>query len=160
MESKDAEIIWKILKYNTNNPYSSSIPNLTKDEKASLIYDGSEIGTDFRVFLDQGMEDSVSDIMTLIRVYPLAILPENYANGLASINFEVYSHFKTNTMINVQTKIDTVIQALIKSLNGKPIGGVGNLFFNAGRSRYDKVVAIGSSPYKGKCLTMSTNISW
>lgn len=155
--SPDAEIIWKLLKYNTNNPYNQ--PNLTKSEKAALIYDGSEIGTAFRVFIDQGMEDSMTEVMTILRIYPLIILPENYTNGLASINFEVFSHFKTNTMINKQTKIDTIVQALIKSLNGKDIGGVGSMFFNARRSNYDKIVATGVSPYKGKILTMSTNIA-
>ncbi len=154
--SSDAELLWKILKYNTNNPYSED--NLTKSEKIAMIYDGGADATDSRVFFDQGMEDVVDEVMTLIRVYPLIILPENYTNGLASINFEIYSHHKTNTMINHQTKIDTIVQILLKSLNGKDIGGVGNLFFNAGRSRYDKIAAIGNTPYKGKCLTMSVNI--
>lgn len=155
--SPDAEIIWKILKYNTNNPYKEA--NLTKAEKVALIYDGSADPTNFRLFIDQGMEDSVTEVMSMLRIYPLIILPENYTNGLASINFEVYSHHKTNTMINHQTKIDTIVQALIKSLNGQDIKGLGSLFFNAGRSRYDKIAAIGATPYKGKCLTMSTNIS-
>lgn len=154
--SEDAEIIWKILKYNTNNPYKEV--NLSKTEKTALIYDGSEIATDFRVFIDQGTEDAVTDIMTILRIYPLVILPENPTTGIASINFEVFSHSKTNTMINNQTKIDTIVQCLIKSLNGEDIDGLGRLFFNAGRSRFDKIAAIGNSPYKGKCLTMSTNI--
>ena len=157
LASPDAELLWKILKYNTNNPYKEV--NLTKSEKTALIYDGSADPVNFRVFLDQGMEDVVTEVMTLIRIYPLIIMPENYTNGLASINFEIYSHHKTNTMINKQTKIDTIVQILLKSLNGKDIGGVGNLFFNANRSRYDKIAAIGTTPYKGKCLTMSVNIA-
>lgn len=157
LSSSDAEILWKILKYNTNNPYKEA--NLTKSEKAALIYDGGADPTNFRLFIDQGMEDSVTDVMSMLRIYPLIILPENYTNGLASINFEVYSHAKTNTMINHQTKIDTIVQVLIKTLNGKDVDGIGTLFFNASRSRYDKIAAIGSTPYKGKCLTMSTNIA-
>jgi len=157
LSSPDAEMMWKILKYNTNNPYKEV--NLTKAEKSALIYDGSADPTSFRLFIDQGMEDVVDSVMTLMRIYPLIILPKNYTNGIASINFEIYSHAKTNTMINHQTKIDTLVQILIKALNGQDIGGIGTLFFNSGVSGYDKIVAIGSTPYKGKCLTMSTNIA-
>lgn len=157
ISSPDAEIIWKLLKYNTDNAFA--MPNLTTDEKRALIYVGGENQTAFKVFIDPGMEEAVTTVMTLLRIYPMVILPEDYTKGIASINFEVFSHFQTNTMKNRRTKIDTIVQALIKSLNGKDVKGVGNLFFNAGRSRYDKIVAIGTSPYKGKCLTMSTNIA-
>ena len=157
IDSPDAEIIWKLLKYDTNDAFAK--PNLTRDEKKAMIYDGGSIATDFRVFIDQGNADSVTEIMTLMRIYPLALIPENYTNGVASINFEVYSHSETNTMKNRRTKIDTIVQALIKSLNGKDIKGLGVLFFNANRSRYDKTIAVGLTPFKGKCLTMSTNIS-
>ena len=157
MSSPDAEIIWKLLKYNTNTAFT--MPDLSKDEKKSMIYAGGDEQTDFRVFIDPGMEEAVTTMMTILRIYPMIILPESYTNGLASINFEVFSHFQTNTMKNRRTKIDTIVQALIQSLNGKDVCGLGSLFFNASRSRHDKIIAIGNAPYKGKCLTMSVNIA-
>lgn len=45
------EIVWKLLKYNTNDAWK--MPNLTRDEKISLIYPGTpEYEEDYNVYFD------------------------------------------------------------------------------------------------------------
>ena len=68
MTSPDAEIIWKLLKYNDADAYSR--PNLTLEEKSKLIYNGEAILTDYNVFFDYMMDDAEDRMNTLLRIYP------------------------------------------------------------------------------------------
>ena len=63
IENPDAEIIWKLLKYDDADAYSR--PDLTIDEKRELIYNGQSIQTDFRVFFDFMMDDAENEMNTI-----------------------------------------------------------------------------------------------
>lgn len=156
INSDKAEVIWKLLKNDSNDAWN--VENLTKEEKRKLIYDGSKFAANFRVFIDEGMDDAVTGECTFLRIYPYYITPSNRTNGVVDVAFEILSHYKTNTMSNYSTKVDTIFCALIDSLNGVDIGGIGPLFFDTNGSRLDKAQTIGSSPYRGKILVMSVNV--
>lgn len=156
MQNPDAEIIWKLLKYDDADAYKR--PNLTIDEKRALIYNGQSMQTDYRVFFDFMMDDAESKMNTLLRIYPAEVYPLNRVTGLCTINLEVFVHAKINHLSNYTTRVDTIIQALIDVLNGSDIGGVGVLFFDNQASHYDKIQTIGQKPYKGKLLKMSVNM--
>jgi len=156
MKSKEAEDLWKFLKY--DDPDAWSKPNLTMEEKAALIYPGGEHQEDFRVFMDFTMDDSVYKEATYLRIYPLQINPEDRTVGICSINFEVFTHSKLNHLSNYTTRIDSMVQILLEVLNGADISNMGCLYFDASRSRTNEVVSIGMKPYKGKMITMSLNI--
>lgn len=156
MTSPDAEIIWKLLKYNDADAYSR--PNLTLEEKSKLIYNGESILTDYNVFFDYMMDDAEDQMKTLLRIYPAEVYPNNRVTGLCTVNLEVFTHSHINHLSNYTTRVDVIIQTLLKVLNGTDIGGIGVLFFDNQASRYDKIQTIGQKPYKGKLLKMSVNM--
>jgi hypothetical protein len=146
------ESIWKLLKY--NDPDAWNKPDLTKEEKGLLIYDGSPNETDFRVFLDVGQDNSWNIQATVLRVSPIQLYPTNHIYGNVSIAFEVYSHFRLNHLSNYTTRIDTIVQKIIEVFNGSEIGGLGRLYFDARANNRSKMIDIGKIPYKGKVVVM------
>lgn len=156
IQSPEAEIIWKLLKYNDANAYR--YPNLTREEKASLIYNGEAIQSDYNVFFDYMMDDAEDEMKTLLRIYPAEVYPNTRVTGICTINIEVFTHSKINHLSNYTTRVDVIVQKILEILNGKDIGGVGVMFFDNQGSRYDKIQTIGQKPYKGKLLKMSVNI--
>ncbi len=156
IKKTEAEILWKLLYYNDVDAYKKE--NLTKEQKAALIYKGTGQESDFSVFLDFTMDDAITDQKSFLRIYPASIYPVTRTTGICGINFEVLVHGKINHLSNYTTRIDTIIQTLIEVLNGVDIGGLGVLFFDGSTSSFDKVQLLGQKPYKGKILTMSVNI--
>ena len=153
----EAEIIWKLLKYNDKDAYKKD--NLTKDEKAELIYPGGEHQENYRIFFDFVMDDATNEEATFLRIYPSAMYPENRTIGICGINFEVLVHSKINHLSNYTTRVDVITQKLIEVLNGVDVGSVGVLYYDGERSDFDKTQLLGQKPYKGKLTTMSVNIS-
>jgi hypothetical protein len=144
--------LWKILKY--SDPDAWNKPNLTLEEKAALIYAGQPDEENYRVFADVGMDNAWSVQACILRVAPITLLPTNYVYGYVSIGFEVYCHYKANTMSNYMTKIDFGTQRIIETLNGAEIDGVGRLYFDFKASSASKSVVIGSIPFKGRATIL------
>ena len=156
VNDSESELIWKLLYYNDNNAWKndSAHPNLTKAQKGALIYNGSAEETDYRVFLDFGMDNPWDIEACQIRISPVSINPSNYVIGNIAMGLEVYCHYKINTLSNYQTRIDTITQLFIKAFNGQSIEGVGKLYFDARANRMCNTVLIGHIPFKGKRTTM------
>ena len=60
LNSSTAEIIWKLLKYQTKDDWN--VADLTKAEKRELIYDGSPDGSEFAIFFDSGINFSTRSL--------------------------------------------------------------------------------------------------
>ena len=148
------EEIWKLLKY--NNPDSWRGANLTKAEKAALVYDGSPNETDYRIFLDLAQDNSWTIEACILRISPTLAVPVNYVWGVMCVGFEVFCHYKTNTLSNYTTKIDSVSQRLIEVFNGAEIPTLGRLYFDYKASNNSRLLTIGSIPFKGRALVMCT----
>ena len=153
VDSSDAEILWRLLKYNDNDAWrlDTDHPNLTKAEKGALIYSGEANDDEFRVFLDIGADTAVTKEMTTLRVSPLTLNPSNYVLGRVVMSFEIYSHFHINTLSNKKTRTDMIVQNILKNLNGQEVDGIGRLAFN----QRCRMTTIGKVPYKGRSLTMT-----
>lgn len=150
------ELIWKLLKHDTPDAYLQS--NLTKPEKAKLVYNGEEVTTDYRVFMDVGQPDAVTKEMTLLRISHWHISPKNRTTGIITMSFQVYAHYKINHLSNYKTRNDVVINQLIKTMNGVQIkGGLGVLYFDGKRELTDRMIVTGQIPFIGKQLFMSMN---
>lgn len=150
------ELIWRLLKYTDRDAWKldADHPNLTKEEKGALIYSGQANDADFRVFLSPGPPDtSITSEVAILRISPLTINPDNRVVGKITMVFEIWVHFKINTLSNYTSRTDTIIQQLISELNGQEIGGIGKLFFDVG-SR-NKMVTSGRAPLKSRILTMT-----
>ena len=52
------EIVWKLLKYTDSDAWKK--PDLTRAEKAKMIYDGKAPQDDYNVFLDYFMDESTN----------------------------------------------------------------------------------------------------
>lgn len=154
--SEDAEIIWKLLYYKDADAYKK--PNLTLEQKRSIIYSGQEEATSYRVFMDKNMADGIYTEDTYLRIFPFSLTPVDRTVGICTVGFQIFSHFKVNTMSNRRTRIDTILSALLKSLNGVDVKGVGVLYFNSERSSTCGMLDIGDAPYRGKVLKMCVNV--
>ena len=157
MTNPDAEIIWKLLKYKDADAWNK--PNLTKKEKREMIYDGKHSQSNYNIFLDGFMDEATNEEKSFLRIYPSSIYPSTRTYGVCCINLEVFVHSQINHLSNYQTRIDTIIQALLKVLNGVNVNGVGVLYFDMQGNRYSKMSTTGEKPYKGKILVMGTILS-
>lgn len=163
IDNPEAEIIWKLLNGSGKDDWNSS--NLTKSQKRALIYDGSENAANFSVFIDSGEDDVLTKERCQLRIYPYSINPKTAQNGVVDVAFEIICHYSINTLSNYQTRVDTILSAIINCLNGVIIntgdqdsGAIGAMFFNRGQSNMDKMQNFNQPPYKGKILIMSVNV--
>ena len=157
MTSPDAEIIWKLLKYNDAEAWSK--PNLTKKEKAAMIYDGVGAQDDFNIFFDYFMDESTNKEKSFLRIYPAQVFPTTRTYGICCINIEVFIHSQINHLSNYTTRLDTIIQKILEILNGCDVNGVGVLYFDASVTTYNRIITAGEKPYKGKVITMGVNLA-
>ena len=150
------EDIFKLLKY--NSPDALDQPNLTCDEKTSMIYGGQPNSTDYKIFSQPITDDAFTEMVSQFRVYPDIIIPENHIRGLVTFNFEILSHSKINTLNNYSTRLSWMLQNTIKTLNGINIDGVGSLFFDKSASSYNyaKYNIYNGKNYIGYNLMLST----
>jgi len=144
------ELIWKLLHYTTPDAWNKT--NLTKAEKGALIYAGQPDETSYRVFQDTGQDISWVKECAILRISVFELIPTTYVYGNISLGAEVYAHHKVNHMSNYQTRVDTIVQQLIETLNGAEIGGLGRLYFDASEYSRSKAITIGQIPYKGKVV--------
>lgn len=153
------EEIWKLLKYLTPDAWNK--PNLTKEEKAALIYEGSEDGTGFRVFLDDGLPDVQIREDCIIRISPFSLKAYNRTYGTIYIRVEIYAHWKINHLSNYTTRVDTISKEVLGLFNGATIGGIGKLHFDAAQSAatQSRMETSGQIPFKGKVFFFGNKIA-
>lgn len=151
------ELIWRLLYYKNEDawkepPYNA---NLTPEQKAAMIYNGSDDTTKFNVFLDQGSPDVMTREDCIIRISPHSIFPENRTVGTINIILECYCHYHINTLSNYKTRSDMITKRLIELFNGTTIGGIGKMYFDRVGSQSDRLEWGGQTPFKGRWIIMS-----
>ncbi len=149
------EDLWRLLAYSDPDALDRRVhPDLTLDEKIALVYRGQDDITNYRVFMDMGMDDTWNVEAAMLRISPAMVVPDNYVYGKNAMSFEVYSHFKVNHLSNYTTRSMSIVQRIISCLNGSEVEGVGKLFFDRKASSLCKIVPIGRIPYKGYGVIM------
>ncbi len=157
IDNPEAEIIWKLLKYDDADAYLK--PNLTRKEKAELIYNGSKNQDGYSVFFDPYMDEANTKQKTFLRIYPANVYPTTRTYGICCVNFEVFVHSQINHLSNYTTRVDTIIQKLLEILNGRDVGGVGVLYFDYRMTTYCRILTTGEKPYMGKVMTLGVNLA-
>jgi hypothetical protein len=147
------EVVWKLLKYKTPDAWNQ--PNLTRAEKAALIYAGQDDASKFNVFLDQGQPDAETSEGCIIRISPHSVFPDNRVYGTVSMILETYSNYHINTLSNYKTRVDMITKRLIQVFNGSSVGGLGKLFFDRMGSESNRLEGGGNLPWRGRWLIMS-----
>ena len=154
------EDIWKLLKYDTQDALEK--PNLTREEKASLIYPGASGGDmdDYRVFRTPYLDDLTTNQQAQLRVYLESITPDTRLYGTVDVNIEVICHVKMIELNDYQNRAESIVWQVIKTLNGADVGGIGKLFFDRNGSFYDliKMNRYNNRNFYGYTITMSTKM--
>jgi len=152
----NSQLLWKLLKYET--PDSWERENLSKEEKAELIYAGEEDSSHYHVFMDVGQPDSFTKEVSILRVSNWHIAPKGRTVGIVTVSFQAYCHYKVNHLSNYKTRNDVMIGEILKTMNGVILkGGLGALYFDGKRELTDRMILTGQIPYSGKQLFMSMN---
>lgn len=154
------EDIWKLLKYDTQDALEK--PNLTREEKAKLIYPGASGGDmdDYRVFRTPYLDDLTTNQQAQLRVYLESITPDTRLYGTVDVNIEVICHVKMIELNDYQNRVESIVWQVIKTLNGADVGGIGKLFFDRSGSFYDliKMNRYNNRNFYGYTITMSTKM--
>lgn len=154
------EDIWKLLKYDTQDALEK--PNLTREEKASLIYPGASGGDmdDYRVFRTPYLDDLTTNQQAQLRVYLESVTPDTMLYGTVDVNIEVICHVKMIELNDYQNRAESIVWQVIKTLNGAEVGGIGKLFFDRNGSFYDliKMNRYNNRNFYGYTITMSTKM--
>jgi len=151
------ELVWKLLKYNTPDAWNK--PNLTRAEKAALIYDGGDDTSKFSVFMDTGQPDVQTTEKSEIRIHPYDLFPDNRVWGSIKMQFDVYAHYKVNHLSNYKTRVDMITKRFLQVFNGASIGGLGKLHFDVVGTYGVKLETGGQLPFRGKWIFMSNKSS-
>ena len=154
------EDIWKLLKYDTQDALEK--PNLTREEKAKLIYPGASGGDmdDYRVFRTPYLDDLTTNQQAQLRVYLESITPDTRLYGTVDVNIEVICHVKMIELNDYQNRAESIVWQVIKTLNGADVVGIGKLFFDRNGSFYDliKMNRYNNRNFYGYTITMSTKM--
>ena len=154
------EDIWKLLKYDTQDALQKD--NLTREEKASLIYPGNSGGDmdDYRVFRTPYLDDINTSQQAQLRVYLESITPDTLVYGTVDVNIEVICHVKMIELNDYQNRVESIMWQVLKTLNGADVGGIGKLFFDRNGGLYDlvKMNRYNNRNFYGYTITMSTKM--
>lgn len=149
------EVVWKLLKY--SKPTAWQMPDLTQEEKASLIYKGEDNSSKFHVFLDQGQPDVETQEGSIIRISPYSIAAPNRVVGTVMMMFEVYTNYHNNHLSNYKTRNDMIAKRFLQVFNGATIeGGLGKLHLDNLGSYGTRLEMAGQQPWRGRWLLMAT----
>lgn len=129
------ENLWKLLKYNT--PDALSKPNLTTEEKTSMIYDGVGDSEEYNVFRSPFLDEAFTKQTSQLRIYSTTINPDNRSYGTIDFAIDCLTHIKLININGCKSRVEYMVEEVLKTLNGQEINGVGKLFFDSEESSYD-----------------------
>lgn len=155
-----AENIWKMLKYKDYN--CLSYPNLSTTEKLDFIWKEG-LQEDFCVFLTPLVEDAITESKSILKIYNYYIHDnqEFYSSVVFAFDFLYGGNMALIDFNGIPaSRGDVFINALMSTLNGAEIGGVGKLTFISDLTRYNLAKAtIGNSKtFTGVQVFLSTKV--
>lgn len=102
-QSKAAQILWKILKYDTMDALSHE--NLTYDQRQELIFQENGQSTGKRVFYAPFVDDAWQEQCSSLYVYVANIYPKDHEVAIIGVNIETVVHSKVS-IINGDSDVD------------------------------------------------------
>lgn len=110
-ETKYAQNIWKILKYDT--PDCLLQDNLTRTERLNLLYTGNGEATVKRAFMTPYIDDGWVEQSSHLHIFVSTVEPKNHLTAVVNITVETIIH---NKIANIIGEADP--EALIKNDDG------------------------------------------
>lgn len=129
------ENIWKLLKYNT--PDALSQPELTMEEKRAMIFNGTGDSEEYHVFRSPFLDDAFTKEVSQLRIFALTVNPNNRSMSTVDFGIECVTHIKLVNIDGCKSRAETMVEEVLKTLNGQEINGVGKLFFDMSEAPYD-----------------------
>lgn len=155
------ENIWKLIYYITNDALDK--PNLTREEKISLIWRGEDRQEDFRIFLTPMQENIQPTQSCILRIFTHKIKPINAMYSDVLIGIEMLCETKLGMLNDGRPRLDVLWEEIMKTILGKDIKGVGNVYFaqgNGGSSECSSYNQIGNKRnYFDKFTVVATHFS-
>lgn len=156
------ENLWKLIRWPEYDCLYKS--NLSLDEKMSMIWKLQGKQDKYNIFLTDLVEDMQPKEKTILKVYSQYLVPKSNIEGLVLYEFDVLYGGKIS-MIDMDgipvNRGDAVIHEILSTLNGKEVGGVGNIQFNTQKSSMSKGYQnLGNNKtYTGKSILMVVDVS-
>ena len=157
----DNENLWKLLKFSEYDCLYK--PNLSMDEKMSMIWKLQGKQENYNIFLTDLIEDVESTEKTVLKVYSNYLLPKSSIQSLVLYEFDVIYGAKIS-MVDYDgvpvNRGDAMLYEILSTLNGTDIGGVGRFEFNMQKSSMSKGYnnLSNAKNYTGKSLLMVVDI--
>lgn len=147
------EDMWKILRY--NDPDCLNKPNLTMTEKTNLIYKGEPDESIFRLFLADGEINAFVSEASILRIFIYSVYPENRTVATVTIAFDLFSHFRTQSLNDYTSRTERMSEIILRRFNGEQIPDVGQMFFDVLGNKEIRDFGQGQIPFRGKRLLLS-----
>lgn len=157
-----ADNLFKLLKYNDYDALGK--PNLSLQEKLSLVWKNDPDQNKYNIFFTQMVENEQTEERTLLKIYKYTTSPENAQTAVVSYEFDILTGGKI-TMVEYNgypcSRLDVAEAILLESLNGIDVNGVGYFQFNQQLSRLDRsYYGIGNNTnFTGHGIIMSVMVS-
>ena len=152
----------KLIYYNTKDALSK--PNLTEEQKRSLIWDGDANRTDkFNIFLTNVQPNEEIENRTVMKLYRADTDPENLFRAVLAYRFDVLFGSKI-PLVDYDgvpcNRGDLIEMEIMTTLNNQDVAGVGRLQYNADLSNLaGSHVGIGNNyTFTGISIVMATQI--
>lgn len=164
-KSEEAEMLWKLLKYSTAD--CLSMPNLTYEEKVSMIWSGQTNEEDFALFNKPLVTNSLgsAEEMNQIRMFRYGTIPNSKIEATVLFELDIYTNDKTacvfyNDILCEKTDLEESL--LLSLLNGVDLGiGYNFLRFDRENVRSSQSMAniSNSKSFFGRTLMLSLSYS-
>ena len=152
----------KLIYYNTVDALDK--PNLTMEQKRSLVWDGSDDRMDkYNIFLTNVQPNEEVDNRTIMKVYRYTNDPVSHVRAVVTYAFDILFGSKIPLVkYNGITcnRGDVIEMEIMRTLNGEDVAGVGFMQFNDDLTALCRsAVGIGNnSTFTGLTIIMATQI--
>lgn len=157
------ENLWRLLKYDDIYALGDTVshPYLTKAEKSNLIWIDQK-QDDCRIFFTRTIEDQIPAEHTIIKIYNYKDTPLNTHTIIISWCWEILWGANQSVVYNEEgypvNRGDLILYYIMDCLNGKHVGGVGDIAFASNRNSYAAVQSIigNTTTYTGLMIILPT----
>lgn len=152
-KSKHADILWKILKYDSDI-YALSKPSVSKQERMALVCNNNGEPTGKRVFFAPFVDDAWQEQCSSLYIYVENIVPVDHLKATVGITVETVVHSKISAIngdgdqilnsqanpndstvdgdliVTFKNRATVLLKCILAELNGLYLDGIGYLQFN------------------------------
>lgn len=122
------EKIWKLLYY--SDPNALSEPDLTPQQKRDMIWAGQENQEDYAVYLVPLAENIEYNSKVILKLYCVSIEPQRQVIGQVFYAMEIMCQSRVSMLADRRSRIEVLLEEILKTVNGAEINGTSELFFN------------------------------